>query len=95
MTKPGSITRQKSMDFAVRIYGLYTYLCDNKKEFVLSKQVLRSGTSIGANLSEAACAISENDFIAKLGFRDFILVGFIKKYKAIESKRIRQHLWRL
>lgn len=54
------------MDFSIRIYNLYKHLCENKKEFVLSKQVLRSGTSIGANLSEAECAISENDFLAKI-----------------------------
>ncbi|MCL1892541.1 MAG: four helix bundle protein [Alphaproteobacteria bacterium] len=60
------ITKQKAMEFSIRIYNLYKYLCENKKEFVLSKQILRSGTSIGANLSEAECAISENDFVSKI-----------------------------
>ena len=45
---------------------MYKYLCDEKREFVLSKQVLRSGTSIGANLAEAECAISRNDFASKI-----------------------------
>lgn len=45
---------------------MYKYLCSNKKEFVLSKQLLRSGTSIGANISESQDAQSTNDFISKL-----------------------------
>jgi four helix bundle protein len=56
----------KSFAFAVRIVKLYKYLCDEKKEFVLSKQLLRSGTSIGANISESQDAQSSNDFISKL-----------------------------
>ena len=56
----------KSKKFAIRIVNLYKYLCDVRKEFVLSKQLLRSGTSIGANLAEAECAISKKDFMAKL-----------------------------
>ena len=54
------------MDFAVRIVNLYKYLAYNKKENVLSKQLLRSGTSIGANYAEATNAISKADFIAKI-----------------------------
>ena len=50
----------KSKRFSVRIVRLYKYLCEEKHEYVLSKQLLRSGTSIGANLAEAACAISGN-----------------------------------
>ena len=45
---------------------MYNFLCDEKKEYVISKQVLRSGTSIGANIAEAFYAQSEADFIAKL-----------------------------
>lgn len=56
----------KSEDFAVRIINLYKHLCENKKEFVLSKQILRSGTSIVANLSEAKFAISRQDWLAKV-----------------------------
>ena len=55
----------KSKSFAVRIINLYKHLTDKKKEFVLSKQILRSGTSIGANLAEAKCASSKKDFLAK------------------------------
>jgi four helix bundle protein len=56
----------KSKAFALRIIRLYKYLCEEKKEFVLSKQVLRSGTSIGANAKEASMAQSKKDFEAKL-----------------------------
>jgi four helix bundle protein len=56
----------KSKKFAVRIVNMYKYLCLEKKEYVLSKQILRSGTSIGANLSEAECAISKKDFTNKV-----------------------------
>lgn len=56
----------KSKRFAVRIVNLYKYLCDEKKEFVLSKQILRSGTSIGANIAESECAISDKDFVSKI-----------------------------
>ena len=56
----------KSKKFALRIVRLYNYLVDKKKDSVLSKQVLRSGTSIGANLSEAICAISKKDFLSKV-----------------------------
>jgi four helix bundle protein len=53
------------MAFAIRIYKLAKLLENEKKEFILSNQILKSGTSIGANLAEAKCAISINDFIAK------------------------------
>ena len=54
------------MDFAVDIVNLYKHLCEDKKEYVLSKQMLRSGTSIGANLVEAQNGISKKDFLAKI-----------------------------
>jgi len=56
----------KSYQFALRVIKLYKYLIEEKKEFVLSKQVLRSGTSIGANVEEAIGGQSKADFIAKL-----------------------------
>lgn len=56
----------KSKSFALRIIKMYKYLCDEKKEFVLSKQVLRSGTSIGANIREGVRGQSKPDFYAKL-----------------------------
>lgn len=61
-----SVTLDKSKNFAIRIVRLYQYLSTEKKEFVLSKQLLRSGTSIGANLAEAIYGISENDFLSKV-----------------------------
>ena len=61
-----SIIEDKSFDFAIRIVKLYQYLCDEKKEYVLSKQLLRSGTSIGANVSEAIRGQSKADFLAKM-----------------------------
>jgi four helix bundle protein len=56
----------KSKAFAVRVINLYKYLCDTKSEYVLSKQLLRSGTSIGANVREANYAQTHKDFIAKM-----------------------------
>lgn len=61
-----SILKDKSKAFALRIINMYKHLCDEKHEYVLSKQVLRSGTSIGANIAEAFYAQSDADFIAKL-----------------------------
>ena len=61
-----SVTLDKSKIFAIRIVRLYQYLSTDKKEFVLSKQLLRSGASIGANLSEAIYGISEKDFLSKI-----------------------------
>lgn len=60
------ILKDKSGEFADRIIRLNTYLRTNKKEFVISNQILRSGTSIGANISEASCCGSTKDFLAKL-----------------------------
>jgi four helix bundle protein len=61
-----NIIQDKSYTFAIRIVKLYKYLCEIKKEYVLSKQILRSGTSIGANVEEAIGGQSKNDFISKL-----------------------------
>ena len=63
----GSIVGDKSFKFAVRIVRLYRYLCDVKREYVLSKQLLRSGTSIGANVREALQGQSRRDFLSKIG----------------------------
>ena len=57
---------QKSFRYAIRIVNLYKYLRGKKKEFVLSKQLMRSGTSIGANIAEAQQAQSRADFVAKM-----------------------------
>ena len=61
-----NISVEKSFAFAVRIVNLYKYLTNNRKEYVLSKQLLRSGTSIGANISEAQRGQSKADFISKM-----------------------------
>ena len=61
-----NIARIKSKSFALRIISTFKKLHNEKKEFVLSKQLLRSGTSIGANIAEAECAISKKDFQSKI-----------------------------
>ena len=61
-----NVIKEKSFSFALEIVALYKFLCFEKKEFVLSKQLLRSGTSIGANVREAEHAESKADFIHKL-----------------------------
>ena len=60
-----NIVKEKSFDFALRIVNLYKYLCKKYQEFVLSKQLLRSGTAIGALIREAEHAESKADFIPK------------------------------
>ena len=64
--KDSNIIEEKSFEFAVRIVNLYKYMTTTKQEFVLSKQLLRSGTSIGANISEAQQAQSPMDFLSKM-----------------------------
>lgn len=64
--KKDNIIREKSYAFALRIIKLYQYLINTKKEYVLSKQILRSGTSVGANIEEAIGGQSDKDFKAKL-----------------------------
>jgi four helix bundle protein len=61
-----SLIKDKSFQFAIRIVKMYTHLKEEKKEYVLSRQVLRSGTSIGANVREALNGESKSDFIHKL-----------------------------
>ena len=62
-----NVIKIKSFAFAIRIVKLYQYLCDNKREFVMSKQLLRSGTNVGALVRESEQAESRPDFIHKLG----------------------------
>jgi len=64
--KKPNIIRDKSFEFALRVVKLYKFLCEEKKEFVMSKQLLRSGTAIGALVREAEHAESKADFIHKL-----------------------------
>ena len=61
-----NVIQQKSFVFAIRIINLYKYLTFKKKEFVLSKQILRSGTSIGANIEESIGGRSDKEFLFKL-----------------------------
>ena len=65
-TEKTGILRRKSLRFAVRIVNLSKYLKEEKKEYTLSTQILKSGTSIGANLAESATAFSKKDFISKV-----------------------------
>ena len=61
-----NIIQQKTFAFAIRIVNLYKFLTTEKKEFVLSKQLLRSGTSIGANIEESIGGQSDKDFLSKI-----------------------------
>ena len=67
MSQSKSILKDKSFAFAIEVVKTYKILVDEKREFVMSKQLLRSGTSVGANIREAKNAESTNDFIHKLG----------------------------
>lgn len=62
-----NIIKDKSFKFAVRVVNLYKMLSNERKEFVMSKQLMRSGTSVGANIREAQNGESKADFIHKLG----------------------------
>ncbi len=62
----GNVIKEKTYQFALRIIKLYKFLIESKKEYVLSKQILRSGTSIGANIEEGIGSSSKKDFINKL-----------------------------
>ncbi|GAB3986891.1 four helix bundle protein [Spirosoma daeguense] len=67
MTQGRNVTKDKSFAFAIRIINLEKYLRRTKKETVLSRQLLRSGTSVGANIREGYNAESDADFIHKFG----------------------------
>lgn len=59
-----NVIENKSFQFAIRIVRLYKFLCEEKKEYILSKQLLRAGTSIGANVTESQQAQSKPDFVS-------------------------------
>ena len=61
-----NVILEKSLKFSIRIVRLYQYLCSESKDYVISKQLLRCGTSIGANINEAQYAISKSDFLNKM-----------------------------
>lgn len=64
--KSENIIQQKSFEFAINIINIYKHLTNEKKKFIISKQLIRSGTSIGANAEETIGAQSTKDFIAKI-----------------------------
>jgi four helix bundle protein len=64
--KTNNVIQQKSFAFSIRIINLYKHLTSERKEYVLSKQVLHSGTSIGANIEESIGGQSDKDFLSKL-----------------------------
>ena len=66
MEEKKNIIAEKSFNFAIRVVTLYKFLSEEKREYILSKQLLRSGTSIGANISEAIQAQSRKDFASKM-----------------------------
>ena len=66
MSDFGHLLEDKCMNFSIRIIGLCRFLNEEKHEYRIADQMFRSGTSIGANITEAQCAISKKDFIAKL-----------------------------
>ena len=65
-TNKAGVLHRKSLCFAVRIVKLSNYLKEEKKEYTLSSQILKSGTSIGANLAESSAAYSKKDFLSKV-----------------------------
>ena len=87
-----SILKTKSYNFALRTVKLYKYPVDEKKEYVLSKQILRSGTSIGANIEEANQAQSKADFIHKLSivhkeaFETYYWLRLLRDSEILETK---------
>ena len=64
--KNGNIIMSKSLEFALKIVDTYKMLCEQRKEYVMSRQILRCGTSIGANVKEAQCAQTKKDFVSKM-----------------------------
>ena len=80
-----NVVKDKSFAFAIRIVNLYKYLTNDKKEFVLSKQLLRSGTAIGALIRESEHAESKADFIHKLSIA---LNYLIQEYQSIKDNII-------
>lgn len=61
-----NILYEKSFKFSINVINLYKYITENKKEYIISKQMLRSGTGIGANVKEGIVAQSKKDFLAKM-----------------------------
>ena len=66
MSDFGAVLEGKCMNFSIRVVSLCRFLNEERHEYRIADQMFRSGTSIGANVAEAQCAISRNDFVAKL-----------------------------
>jgi len=87
-----NVIKNKTFAFAIRIVKLYQYLCDDKKEFTLSKQLLRSGTSVGAMVREAEYADTTKDFLHKLAIAQkeinetIYCLALLKETDYLESK---------
>ncbi len=64
--KEGNIVLEKSYLFSLRIIRLFKFLSENRKNYILANQILRSGTSIGANIEEAVGGFSRKDFVSKM-----------------------------
>ena len=91
--KKNNIIQDKSFAFAIRIVKLYKYLVEERKEFILSKQLLKAGTSIGANMEEAIGGQSRKDFISKISIaykeaRETIY--WVKLLKATEYIQVKE-----
>lgn len=97
MTNKKSILKDKSFAFALLVIKTYKHLTTNKKEFIIAKQLLRSGTSIGANIREAQNAESKADFIHKLAisqkecdelrYVDGLMGLYVDRFSQCETKR--------
>ena len=91
--------KDKSFQFALKIIKLYTFLSEQKREYVMSKQLLRSGTSIGANIREAQNAQSKADFIHKLSISQkecdetLYWLELLHQSGFLEEKRIHNNPW--
>jgi four helix bundle protein len=86
-----NLINKKSFDFAIRIVKLFQYLQTEKKEYVLSKQVMRSGTSVGAMIRESEHAESKSDFIHKMAIAQKEVNETIYLVRVTEKHRLPKH----
>ena len=90
-----AIIEDKSINFAIRIVKLYDYIRENKHEYIMSKQLMRCGTSIGANVSEAQMGQTKADFYAKIAIalkslRSILLDAPFTRHRVFVRQRIFQ-----